>query len=84
MSKRKLMARMFVRGLQGSYNHYTPRYGIHIPHGDILLFGLCCGQIMFSFLMSPETMPREYINWYVYTTSSISPRQAREEHGSRT
>ena len=54
-----------MRGLQGTYNHYTPRYGIHIPHGDVLLFGLCCGQIMFAFLMSPETMPREYINWCV-------------------
>ncbi|ORY24308.1 hypothetical protein BCR39DRAFT_547390 [Naematelia encephala] len=54
---------MFVRGLQGTYNHYTPRFGIHIPHGDLLLFGACCGQIMFAFLLSPETMPREYSSW---------------------
>ncbi|WVQ83089.1 hypothetical protein IAT38_005227 [Cryptococcus sp. DSM 104549] len=54
---------MFVRGLQASYNQYTPRYGVHIPHGDIVLFGLCCGQIMFAWLMSPETMPKEYSNW---------------------
>jgi hypothetical protein len=55
--------RMFVRGLQGAYNQYTPRFGIHIPHGDLLLFGLCCGQIMFAFLLSPETIPREYNSW---------------------
>lgn len=54
---------MFVRGLQAAYNQYTPALGIHIPHGDILLFGLCCGQIMFAFLLSPETIPREYSNW---------------------
>ncbi|KAK8858599.1 hypothetical protein IAR55_002828 [Kwoniella newhampshirensis] len=54
---------MFVRGLQASYNQYTPRYGIRIPHGDLLVFGACCGQIMFAFLLSPETMPREYSQW---------------------
>lgn len=54
---------MFVRGLQGTYNSYAPVVGINIPHGDVLLFGLCCGQIMFAFLLSPETIPREYNNW---------------------
>ncbi|WVF69152.1 hypothetical protein IAT40_003927 [Kwoniella sp. CBS 6097] len=54
---------MFVRGLQASYNQYTPRFGIHIPHGDLLVFGACCGQIMFAWLLSPETIPREYSAW---------------------
>ena len=64
-SDTKLMCgRMFVRGLQGSYNLYTPRFGIHIPHGDILLFGACCGQIMYAWLCSPETIPKEYNDWY--------------------
>ncbi|CAK9784219.1 unnamed protein product [Cutaneotrichosporon oleaginosum] len=54
---------MFVRGLQGTYNQYAPRMGISIPHGDILLFGLCCGQIMYAFLLAPETLAREYYNW---------------------
>nr|XP_031864219.1 uncharacterized protein CI109_000131 [Kwoniella shandongensis]KAA5531291.1 hypothetical protein CI109_000131 [Kwoniella shandongensis] len=54
---------MFVRGLQASYNQYTPRFGIRIPHGDLLVFGACCGQIMFAFLLSPETMPKEYSQW---------------------
>lgn len=60
-----MTARMFVRGLQGTYNSYAPVVGINIPHGDVLLFGLCCGQIMFAFLLSPETIPREYNNWCV-------------------
>lgn len=59
----QLTIRMFVRGLQASYNQYTPRYGIHIPHGDLLLFGACCGQIMFAWLVSPETIPHAYNRW---------------------
>jgi hypothetical protein len=58
-------SRMFVRGLQSSYNHYTPRLGIKVPHGELLVFGACCGQIMFAWLLSPETMPKEYSNWSV-------------------
>jgi hypothetical protein len=54
---------MFVRGLQGTYNQYAPQMGISIPHGDIILFGLCCGQIMYAFLLAPDTLSREYYNW---------------------
>jgi len=60
-----LKERMFVRGLQASYNQYAPQYGIRIPHGDLLLFGACCGQIMFAWLLSPETIPHGYSKWYV-------------------
>jgi len=56
---------MFVRGLQGSYNLYAPKFGVHVPHGDLLVFGLCCGQIMYAWLVSPETIPREYNAWCV-------------------
>jgi hypothetical protein len=56
---------MFVRGLQGSYNLYAPKFGVHVPHGDLLVFGLCCGQIMYAWLVSPETIPREYNAWSV-------------------
>ena len=54
---------MFVRGLQASYNLYAPQFGIHIPHGDVILFGLCCGQIMFAWLLSPATIPAAYARW---------------------
>lgn len=29
-------------GLQGSFNAFTSKRGIHIPHGDVLLFSLWC------------------------------------------
>jgi hypothetical protein len=63
---------MFVRGLQAAYNQYTPALGISVPHGDVLLFGLCCGQIMFAWLLSPETIPREYANW-IQGVSGVPP-----------
>lgn len=61
--RRGVSQQMFVRGLQGAWNQYTPQAGVHIPFGNIVLFGLCCGQIMFGFLLAPETIPREYYNW---------------------
>ncbi|KAF7984719.1 hypothetical protein HWV62_11642 [Athelia sp. TMB] len=54
---------MFVRGLQGSYNAFSQKHGVRIPHGDTLVFALCCGQIMYAFLMSPETLPPSYQSW---------------------
>lgn len=61
--RRGVSQQMFVRGLQGAWNQYTPQAGVHIPFGNIVLFGLCCGQIMFGFLLAPETIPRDYYNW---------------------
>ena len=54
---------MCSSGLQGSYNAFTTKHGISIPHGDTLVFALCCGQIMYAFLMSPETLPPSYQSW---------------------
>ncbi|KAJ3555565.1 hypothetical protein NP233_g12179 [Leucocoprinus birnbaumii] len=63
-SRRGLIAQqLFVRGLQGSYNSYTTRKGIRVPHGDVLVFTLACGQIMYAFLMRPDTLPRSYRAW---------------------
>lgn len=56
---------MFVRGLQASYNSLALAHDWSVPYGDMLVFGFCCGQIMFAFLLSPETIPAEYNNWYV-------------------
>lgn len=58
---------MFVRGLQATYNACSQRTGFSIPYGDILVFGLSCGQIMFAFLLSPETIPPEYNSWSVFS-----------------
>ncbi|KAH8092537.1 hypothetical protein BXZ70DRAFT_898184 [Cristinia sonorae] len=63
-SRRTTIAQqLFVRGLQGSYNTFSATSGFTIPHGDVMLFSLCCGQILYSFLMRPETLPPSYINW---------------------
>ncbi|KAL9713226.1 hypothetical protein Ac2012v2_004467 [Leucoagaricus gongylophorus] len=63
-TRRSLIAQqLFVRGLQGSYNSYTTRKGIHIPHGDALVFALACGQIMYAFLLRHDTLPHSYRTW---------------------
>ncbi|KAF8341270.1 uncharacterized protein EI90DRAFT_3033306 [Cantharellus anzutake] len=54
---------MFVRGLQGSWNAWSPRWGIHVPYGTFVVFGLCCGQIMYSFLLRPDAIPESYNRW---------------------
>ncbi|KAM5542337.1 hypothetical protein V8D89_003796 [Ganoderma adspersum] len=54
---------MFVRGLQGSFNAMSDKHGFKIPHGDVLVFTLCCGQIMYAFLMRPDTLPHSYNRW---------------------
>ncbi|KAJ4484844.1 hypothetical protein C8J55DRAFT_30316 [Lentinula edodes] len=54
---------LFVRGLQGSYNLYSSKYNFHVPHGDVLVFSLVCGQILYGFLLRPDSLPRSYTNW---------------------
>ena len=74
---------MLGRGLQGSYNAFSSKRGIHFPRGEVVVFSvwyvdcivsklvtsfltwLChsCAQIMYAFLMAPDTLPRSYTNW---------------------
>lgn len=54
------------RGLQA----LVLAYNLTIPHGDVLTFGLACGQIMYAFLLRPETIPRGYVTWSVPQSSS--------------
>ena len=54
---------LFVRGLQGSYNALSTQHNIKIPNGAVLVFSLCCGQIMYAFLLRPDTIPPEYSSW---------------------
>ncbi|KAL8279225.1 hypothetical protein RQP46_008262 [Phenoliferia psychrophenolica] len=51
---------LLVRGMQSNYNVAYARGWVRIPHGDILLFGAACGQIMYSWLMAPEALPPGY------------------------
>ncbi|KAF8303370.1 hypothetical protein DL93DRAFT_2102442, partial [Clavulina sp. PMI_390] len=52
-------------GLQGSWNSWSPRFGIKMPPGlgAVLVFTLACGPIMYSFLLRPKAIPRSYYNW---------------------
>ena len=59
------LERMFVRGLQASYNQVSAKTGYKVPFGSMIVFGLSCGQIMFAFLLSPSTIPPEYNSWQV-------------------
>jgi len=52
-----------LRGLQGSYNALAAKYGFTVPHGAVWLFSIACAQIMYGFLLRPETLPKAYISW---------------------
>ncbi|KAL0950380.1 hypothetical protein HGRIS_010342 [Hohenbuehelia grisea] len=64
---------LFVRGLQGSYNAFSTKHNIHIPHGAVIVFALSCGQIMYAFLMRPDTLPRSYNAWVGYAAKVPPP-----------
>ncbi|KAH8081313.1 hypothetical protein BXZ70DRAFT_901280 [Cristinia sonorae] len=63
---------MFVRGLQGSYNTISDRIGFRIPNGDVMVFALCCAQIMYGFTMRPDILPRWYNSW-IGIACKVSP-----------
>ena len=52
-----------LRGLQGTYNALGAKYGFTVPYGAIWIFSIACAQIMYGFLLRPETLPRAYISW---------------------
>ncbi|KLO05067.1 hypothetical protein SCHPADRAFT_839794, partial [Schizopora paradoxa] len=71
---------MFVRGLQGTYNAFSTNNNISIPHGDVMVFSLCCAQIMYAFLLRPDTIPQSYNAWI--QTASRVPLQSVIIHRS--
>ncbi|KAI0298844.1 hypothetical protein BC826DRAFT_85166 [Russula brevipes] len=71
---------LFVRGLQGSYNAYSEKYGFHIPHGGALVFVLACGQIIYAYHLSPHTLPKSYRRWLDHLIQA--PREALSTHCS--
>ncbi|KAG6817252.1 hypothetical protein H0H93_007381, partial [Arthromyces matolae] len=67
-------------GLQGSYNAYSTKRNIHIPHGDVLVFALACGQIVYAFLLRPDTLPHSYSTW-IGQAAKVPPECVKINHG---
>ncbi|KAI5993506.1 hypothetical protein EDD15DRAFT_899645 [Pisolithus albus] len=67
---------LFVRVLQGSYNAFTSKNGFHIPHGEALLFCICCTQIIHALFCRPDTLARSYEIWL--SNASGASRRAIE------
>ncbi|KAG9035196.1 hypothetical protein FRB95_011930 [Tulasnella sp. JGI-2019a] len=65
---------MFVRGLQGVYNAWSKRTGIVVPYGSVCVFGLCCAQILYAYLLKPHTLSPIYDTWI--QSMSIAPLEA--------
>jgi len=63
---------LFVRGLQGWYNMLHARGLVHVPNGDVLLFGAACGQIMLAWLNRPDSLPGGYRRW-ITNASRVPP-----------
>ncbi|TIB92028.1 hypothetical protein E3Q19_02103 [Wallemia mellicola] len=61
-----------VRGLHGMYRSCKSRNWISIPYGEFVIFGLACGQIMYAWIMSPDTIPKAYNDW-IQQASKVPP-----------
>lgn len=56
---------------------YSPGFIFgHVTNIDLSTLSYSCGQIMYAFLLRPDTMPKEYVSWYVvimvYTSKGLT------------
>ncbi|KAJ4866133.1 Mitochondrial import inner membrane translocase subunit Tim17/Tim22/Tim23 family protein [Raphanus sativus] len=63
--RRTLALYLLARLGQAAYNSAKSKnkfhlWGSHWRHGDSLLFSLACSQVMYAFIMRPETLPKSY------------------------
>lgn len=54
---------LFVRGLEGTFRLASSHGLIHIPHGDVLTFGIANVIIMSTWCSHDEDLPRSYKVW---------------------
>ncbi|GAA6038526.1 hypothetical protein JCM8097_004613 [Rhodosporidiobolus ruineniae] len=64
---------LFVRGLQGQYNILKSRGIINVKNVSVIVFGLSCAQIMYSWLMAPEALPSGYRRWITQASRVSEP-----------
>ncbi|CDP19846.1 unnamed protein product [Coffea canephora] len=63
--RRTLALYLLARVAQCAYNSAKSNnkfhlWGSHWGHGDSLLFSIACAQVMYAFVMRPESLPKSY------------------------
>ncbi|GAV73390.1 hypothetical protein CFOL_v3_16876 [Cephalotus follicularis] len=63
--RRTLALYLLARVAQCAYNSAKAKnkfhlWGSHWRHGDSLLFAIACAQVMYAFVMRPESLPKSY------------------------
>lgn len=76
--RRTLALYLLARLAQCAYNSAKSKnkfhlWGSHWRHGDSLLFALASAQVMYSFIMRPESLPKSYQEFIQKTGPVASP-----------
>ncbi|GLT39882.1 hypothetical protein SLA2020_140490 [Shorea laevis] len=76
--RRTLALYLLARVAQCAYNSAKSKnkfhlWGSHWRHGDSLLFALASAQVMYSFVMRPETLPTSYHDFIQKTGPVAAP-----------
>ncbi|KAK3125048.1 hypothetical protein QOZ80_7BG0599320 [Eleusine coracana subsp. coracana] len=76
--RRTLSLYLLARLAQCAYNSAKSKnkfhfWGSHWRHGDALLFSLACAQVMYAFVMRPESLPKSYQDFILKTGPVAEP-----------
>ncbi|KAL3521365.1 hypothetical protein ACH5RR_019514 [Cinchona calisaya] len=69
---------LLARVAQCAYNSAKSKnkfhlWGSHWGHGDSLLFAIACAQVMYAFVMRPESLPKSYQDFIQKTGPVAAP-----------
>lgn len=76
--RRTLALYLLARVAQCAYNSAKSKnkfhlWGSHWSHGDALLVVLACAQVMYAFVMRPESLPKSYQDFILKTGPVAKP-----------
>ncbi|KAJ6386703.1 hypothetical protein OIU78_016604 [Salix suchowensis] len=76
--RRTLALYLLARVAQCAYNSAKSKnkfhfWGSHWRHGDSLLFSISCAQVMYAFIMHPESLPQAYQDFIQKTGPVAAP-----------
>ncbi|XP_028804276.1 uncharacterized protein LOC114759284 [Neltuma alba] len=76
--RRTLALYLLARLAQCAYNSAKAKnkfhlWGSHWRHGDSLLFAIACAQVMYAFVMRPESLPKSYQDFIQKTGPVAEP-----------